>query len=179
MIYGSICSGIEAATVAWEPLGWEPAFFAEIDQFPSAVLEHHFPGVPNHGDFTTIGVDDYGTIRLLVGGTPCQDYSIAGKREGMDGERGSLTLEFVRLLERKRPVWFLWENVPGILSSNGGRDFGTFFRDLAIGRPKYKDQICPDGHRYKAIGNSMAVPVMRWLGERIQMVDDMIGGNNV
>jgi DNA (cytosine-5)-methyltransferase 1 len=123
--YLSVCSGIEAATVAWHPLGWRPAAFSEIEAFPRAVLQHHYPDVPLHGDFTTIGADDYGPIDLLVGGTPCQSFSIAGLRGGLDDERGNLALEFLRLADRKRPRWLVWENVPGVLSSNGGRDFGS------------------------------------------------------
>lgn len=125
MRYGSVCSGIEAATVAWHSLGWEPAFFSEIEPFPRAVLAHHYPQVPLHGDFTTIGADEYGAIDLLVGGTPCQSFSIAGLRGGLDDDRGNLALEFLRLADRKRPRWLVWENVPGVLSSNGGRDFGS------------------------------------------------------
>lgn len=131
MRYGSVCSGIEAATVAWEPLGWEPAFFAEIAKFPRAVLRHHYPHVPLHGDFTTIEAGQYGTVDLLVGGTPCQSFSIAGLRGGLDDERGNLALEFLRLAGRLRPRWLLWENVPGVLSSNGGRDFGAILGGLA------------------------------------------------
>ncbi|WP_234729401.1 DNA cytosine methyltransferase [Acidocella facilis] len=130
MRYGSVCSGIEAATVAWEPLGWEPAFFAEIAKFPRAVLRHHYPEVPLHGDFTTIKAGQYGAIDLLVGGTPCQSFSIAGLRGGLDDERGNLALEFLRLAGRLCPRWILWENVPGVLSSNGGRDFGSFLGGL-------------------------------------------------
>jgi DNA (cytosine-5)-methyltransferase 1 len=115
--YISVCSGIEAAFVAWRPLGWEPVVFAEIDAFPSAVLRHHYPGVPNAGDFRSIRGDEYGPIDLLVGGTPCQDFSIAGLREGLGGERGNLTLEFLRLAQRLRPRWLVWENVPGVYSS--------------------------------------------------------------
>ncbi len=125
MRYGSVCSGIEAATAAWHELGWEPAFFSEIEPFPRAVLAHHYPNVPCHGDFTTIGADDYGAIDLLVGGTPCQSFSVAGLRGGLDDDRGNLALEFLRLADRKRPRWLVWENVPGVLSSNGGRDFGS------------------------------------------------------
>jgi len=131
MIYGSVCSGIEAATVAWHPLGWSPAFFSEIEAAPRAVLSHHYPEVPLHGDFTTIGADDYGAIDLLVGGTPCQSFSIAGLRGGMDDERGNLALEYLRLADRKRPRWLVWENVPGVLSSNGGRDFGSILGGMA------------------------------------------------
>ena len=131
MIYGSVCSGIEAATVAWEPLGWRPAFFAEIDKFPSRVLAHHYPGVPNAGDFTRIGAEQYDAIDLLVGGTPCQSFSVAGLRGGMDDDRGKLALEFLRLADRLRPRRVVWENVPGVLSSNRGRDFGAFLGGLA------------------------------------------------
>ena len=117
--------------MAWHHMDWEPAFFSEIDAFPTAVLQHHYPEVPLHGDFTTIKEDDYGPIDLLVGGTPCQSFSVAGLRGGMDDERGNLALEFIRLAQRKRPQWVVWENVPGVLSSNGGRDFGSFLGALA------------------------------------------------
>lgn len=131
MIYGSICSGIEAAAVAWHSLGWKPAFFSEIEPFPRAVLQHHYPIVPLHGDFTTIQAGDYAAIDLLVGGTPCQDFSVAGLRQGFSGDRGNLTLEFVRLAQRLRPRRLVWENVPGVLSIDGGRAFGTFLGGLA------------------------------------------------
>ena len=130
MIYGSVCSGIEAATVAWHPLGWHPAFFSEIDPFPRAVLAHHYPTVPLHGDFTTIQPGDYAAIDLLVGGTPCQSFSVAGLRGGLADERGNLALEYLRLADRLRPRWLVWENVPGVLSSSGGRDFGAFLGGL-------------------------------------------------
>jgi DNA (cytosine-5)-methyltransferase 1 len=94
------------------------------------VLAHHYPDVPCHGDFTTIGADDYGSINLLVGGTPCQSFSVAGLRGGLDDDRGNLALEFLRLAQRKRPKWLVWENVPGVLSSNGGRDFGSILGGL-------------------------------------------------
>lgn len=125
MRYLSVCSGIEAATVAWHQLGWTPAAFSEIEAFPRAVLAHHYPDVPCHGDFTTIGADEYGPIDLLVGGTPCQSFSVAGLRGGLGDDRGNLALEYLRLADRKRPRWLVWENVPGVLSSNGGRDFGA------------------------------------------------------
>jgi DNA (cytosine-5)-methyltransferase 1 len=136
MRYGSVCSGIEAATAAWHHLRWEPAFFSEIEKFPRAVLEHHYPDVPLHGDFTTIEENQYGKIDLLVGGTPCQSFSVAGLRGGLDDERGNLALEFCRLAQRERPRWIVWENVPGVLSSNGGRDFGSILgalEDLGYG----------------------------------------------
>jgi DNA (cytosine-5)-methyltransferase 1 len=278
MRYGSVCSGIEAATAAWHPLGWEPAFFSEIEPFPRAVLAHHYPDVPLHGDFTTIQGDEYGAIDLLVGGTPCQSFSVAGIRTGLDDDRGNLALEFLRLVERTRPKWLVWENVPGVLSSNGGRDFGSilggmvecgygfayrvldavhfgtqlmrrrvfvvaFFGDWrsaaavlfdraaiadlrksstgvpcidASGLAKkqtmpergrcwtihdgnghrfltpieierlfgfpddytkvnYRDKIAYDGPRYRALGNSMAVPVMNWIGRRINEVEKING----
>lgn len=130
IVYGSVCSGIEAASVAWHDLGWKPAFFSEIENFPRAVLAHHFPEVPCHGDFCTIKKGEYEDIDLLVGGTPCQSFSIAGLRKGMDDERGNLALEFIRLAKRLRPRWILWENVPGVLSSNEGKDFGSFLAAL-------------------------------------------------
>ena len=125
MIYGSVCSGIEAASVAWHPLGWKAAFVSEIDKFPSAVLAHHYPNVPNLGDFTTIRSDQHDAIDLLVGGTPCQSFSVAGLRGGLGDDRGNLALEYLRLADRARPRWLVWENVPGVLSSSGGRDFGS------------------------------------------------------
>ena len=125
MKYLSICSGIEAATVAFKPLNWHPVAFSEIDTFPNAVLAHHYPDVPNAGDFVTIKGDTYGHIDLIIGGTPCQSFSLAGLRKGLDDERGNLALEFIRLLHRTRPKWFVWENVPGVLSSNSGRDFAS------------------------------------------------------
>src|SRR3954466_11295034 len=125
MRYGSVCSGIGGCAAAWHPLGWETAFFAEIEPFPSAVLKHHYPSVPNAGDFTSIRGDEYGPIELLVGGTPCQSFSVAGLRGGLADDRGNLALEFLRLARRLRPDWLVWENVPGVLSSGGGRDFGA------------------------------------------------------
>ena len=129
MNYLSVCSGIEAASVAWHPLGWRPVAFAEIDSQASAVLAHHYPGVPNLGDFTQIGADS-GPIDVLVGGTPCQSFSVAGLRGGLADARGNLALEYLRLADRLRPRWLVWENVPGVLSSNKGRDFGAFLGGL-------------------------------------------------
>jgi DNA (cytosine-5)-methyltransferase 1 len=136
VIYGSICSGIEAATVAWHPLGWAPAWFAEIDPFARAVLAHRYAEVRNLGDFTTIRGHwlrriETKPIDLLVGGTPCQPFSLAGDRLGLADPRGNLTLEFLRLAKRLRPRWLVWENVPGILSIDSGRTFGTFLGTLA------------------------------------------------
>ena len=133
MRYGSVCSGIEAASVAWKPLGWNCAFVSEIERFPSAVLAERFPDVPNLGDFTKIQPADYkGDIDLLVGGTPCQPFSIAGLRKGLKDERGNLALEFARLAFRTNARWLVWENVPGVLSSGEGRDFATFL-SLLVG----------------------------------------------
>ena len=280
MIYGSVCSGVEAATVAWHTLDWTPRFFSEIEKFPSAVLAHHYPSVPNHGDMTTFKEWPDDPIDLLVGGTPCQSFSIAGLRKGLDDPRGNLMLTYLAIAARYRPRWLVWENVPGVLSSNRGRDFGTFLgalgqlgygfayrvldaqyfgvaqrrrrvfavgylgdwrraaavlfeRDSLSGHPapsreadqisrrvfpcltrsgagslreeeayviencggirrltprecerlqgfpddytliQYRNKDAADGPRYKAMGNSMAVPVMRWIGERIQMVEEM------
>jgi len=162
MRYLSVCSGIEAVSVAWHPLGWQPAMFAEIDPFCCWLLHSryrasrpiHMPSphdaptrkevkqraaairnvvalpadgaVVNAGDFTKIGADDVGTIDLLAGGTPCQSFSVAGKRAGLDDPRGNLTIEFARLAGRLRPLWLVWENVPGVLSIDDGRTFGAF-----------------------------------------------------
>jgi DNA (cytosine-5)-methyltransferase 1 len=132
MRYGSICSGIEAATVAVAPLGWDPAFFAEIDPFCCALLQHHYPTVPNVGDFTRIGKETtVGAIDLVIGGTPCQSFSVAGRRGGLADPRGNLTLEYFALLDRLRPQWMVWENVPGLLSDDHGRTFGTCLGLLA------------------------------------------------
>lgn len=125
MRYLDVCAGISASTVAWAPLGWEAAAYSEIEAAPRAILAHHYPDTPLHGDFTTIRGDEYGAIDLLVGGTPCQDFSIAGLRAGLDGERGNLSLEYLRLADRTRPRWLVWENVPGVLSMDGGRAFGA------------------------------------------------------
>jgi DNA (cytosine-5)-methyltransferase 1 len=133
MKYGSVCSGIEAASVAWHDLGWEPQWFSEIEQFPSEVLKHRFPAVPNLGDMTTINqnpIADERPIDLLVGGTPCQSFSVAGLRKGLADPRGNLMLTFLSIADKFRPKWVVWENVPGVLSSNGGKDFGTFLGAL-------------------------------------------------
>lgn len=134
MKYGSVCSGIEAATMAWEKqLGWEAQWFSEIENFPSAVLAHHYPNVPNLGDMTKLNqnpIFNESTIDVLVGGTPCQSFSVAGLRKGLEDPRGNLALEFCRLAYLKKPQWIVWENVPGVLSSNGGKDFGSFLGAL-------------------------------------------------
>lgn len=169
MIYGSVCSGVEAATLAWHPLGWRAAFYSEIEPFPASVLNHHYAsgrpqfmpcpddpglsvndrraraaaikavarlperakGTPNLGDLTQHRKWTHESIDLLVGGTPCQSFSVAGLRAGLDDPRGNLALEYLALAERARPRWLVWENVPGVLSSNGGRDFGSIVGALA------------------------------------------------
>ena len=122
-----MCSGIEAASCAWEPLGWKPVGFSEIEPFPSAVLAHRFPNVKNYGDMTKYKEwKDVGQFDVLVGGTPCQSFSVAGLRKGLDDPRGNLMLTFGAIADYFKPTWIVWENVPGVLSSNGGRDFGSF-----------------------------------------------------
>ena len=128
--YGSVCSGVEAATVAWHPLGWEPQWFSEIEKFPSAVLAHHYPNTPNLGDMTAFKEWPNDPIDVLVGGTPCQSFSVAGLRKGLSDPRGNLMLTYLAIAAQYQPKWLVWENVPGVLSSNRGRDFGTFLGAL-------------------------------------------------
>jgi len=273
MNYLSVASGIESATVAWHSIGWEAAAYSEIEPFPCAVLSERWPATPNLGDMTKYRewkID--GSIDILVGGTPCQSFSVAGLRRGLDDPRGNLMLVYLAIARHFRPAWIVWENVPGVLSSNGGRDFGSFLAGLAelgygfayrvldaqffgvpqrrrrefvvgylgdwrpaaavlferesvqgaypparatpvsvcltargagslddretyiidvdgrirhmtpvewerlLGFPDnytaitYRGKPASDGPRYKSIGNSMAVPVMRWIGERIEKV---------
>jgi DNA (cytosine-5)-methyltransferase 1 len=131
MKYISICSGIEAASTAWDSLGWQPIAFSEIEPFPSAVLAHHWPDVPNLGDMTKHN-DWPTTLRpdLIVGGTPCQAFSVAGLRKGLEDPRGNLTLTFLAIVAQHRPAWVVWENVPGVLSDRTGA-FGSFLSGLA------------------------------------------------
>ncbi|WLH92805.1 DNA cytosine methyltransferase [Pseudomonas sp. FP453] len=141
--YGSVCSGIEAATQAWHPLGMRAAWFAEIEPFPSAVLAHHYANVPNHGDMTKLAAlvlaDKIPAPEVLVGGTPCQAFSVAGMREGLTDPRGALTIKYVELADavdyvragqRKPASVIVWENVPGVLSDKGNA-FGCFLGALA------------------------------------------------
>lgn len=161
--YGSVCSGVEAATLAWQPLGWQPVFFSEIEPFPCAVLHARYDAtrpinaldpeaaatekekklyrawnkqnatlpengtIPNEGDFTKIGKKYHGKFDLLVGGTPCQDLSVAGKRAGFGGKRSSLALDFIRLAYESGCKWIVWENVPGVFSSRGGGGLRSLF----------------------------------------------------
>lgn len=143
LTYGSVCSGIEAASIAWEPLNMKPEWFSEIEPFPCAVLNHHWPEVKNLGDMTTITdklkAGEVTAPDVLVGGTPCQAFSVAGLRGGLSDERGQLTLSFVELAdcideirknEGKEPAIIVWENVPGVLSSKDNA-FGCFLAGLA------------------------------------------------
>jgi DNA (cytosine-5)-methyltransferase 1 len=275
MTYLSVCSGIEAATVAWEPLGWKPVGFSEIEPFPCSLLSNRYPEVRNYGDMTKYREWNLETKPdVLVGGTPCQSYSISGLRKGLDDPRGDLMLTFGAISRHFKPQWVVWENVTGVLSSNKGRDFGTFLgmlgelgygfsyrvfdsqyfgvpqrrrRVFVIGylgdwRPSaqvlfesedfrqtdpplhkngenpsqtlqknltgsldtydqwfsigrrytpiecerlqgfpdnytntlYKNKPASDLKRYNALGNSMSVPVMRHIGQRIQKVEDSL-----
>ena len=133
MRYVSLFSGIEAASVAWEPLGWEPLAFSEIEPFPCAVLAERFPEVPNLGDIRKIDweevVKTYGKPDVVVGGSPCQSFSVAGRREGLSGASG-LMWEYVRAVREVMPEWIVWENVPGALSSSNGEDFRCLLEAL-------------------------------------------------
>ena len=132
MRYISTFSGIEACSVAWKDLNWDPVAFADFDDFPSAVLEHHYPNVPNLKDVVNVDWSKYeGAADLVVGGSPCQSFSVAGKRLGMDDPRGNLALHYLRVVGAVRPKWFLYENVPGLLSSNEGDDFAIFLGEVA------------------------------------------------
>lgn len=160
MIYGSVCSGIEAASVAWEPIGWKPAWFAEIEPFPSAVLAHHWPHVTNLGDMTRIAEqvanDNVPAPDVLVGGTPCQAFSVAGARRGLEDDRGFLTIKFVELanaIDQRRsendndPAIIVWENVPGVLSSKDNA-FGAF-----LGLLSGEDcELVPPGRKWSNAG---------------------------
>jgi DNA (cytosine-5)-methyltransferase 1 len=137
MKFGSVCSGIEAASVAWEPLGWKAAWFSEIEPFPCAVLKHHYPDVPNLGDMTKLpDLIRNGQVEvpdLLCGGTPCQAFSVAGLRRSLSDERGNLSLTFCEIadaIDEKRKSIIFWENVPGVLNTKDNA-FGCFLAGLA------------------------------------------------
>jgi DNA (cytosine-5)-methyltransferase 1 len=142
MRYLSVCSGIEAASVAFEPLGWKPLAFSEIEAFPRAVLQHHYPETPCHGDFTVLKDEPWIVdADMLCGGTPCQAFSVAGNRQSLADDRGNLTLQFVLLADAidnlrstagREPAWILWENVPGVFSTKDNA-FGAFLGGL-VGR---------------------------------------------
>ena len=132
MKFLSVCSGIEAASVAWHDLGFECVGVSEIEKFTNEVLKYHYPSVPNLGDMTNFKEwNDDLAPELLVGGTPCQSFSVAGLRKGMDDPRGNLALTYVAIAEKYKPRWFIWENVPGVLSSNSGKDFASFLTAMA------------------------------------------------
>ena len=156
MKYLSVCSGIEAASVAWHPLGWEPLAFSEIEKFPRKVLTHHYPDVPLHGDFTVLREQDWiKDADILVGGTPCQAFSVAGLRNSLDDDRGNLTLEFVRLADaidnlRRIGTIIVWENVPGVLSVKDNA-FGCFLAAL-VGN---NEPLIPTGGKWTNAGMVM------------------------
>ena len=164
MRYLSLFSGIEAATVAWEPLGWEAVGFAEFEDFPKAVLAHHYPDVPDLGDVTQITeeqIRELGHIDIVVGGSPCQDLSVAGKRAGLRNEDGSTTRsglfdEQMRIFEIARKYcgarYCLWEKVPGAFSSNNGNDFAYVLGSL--------------------VGGSVPVPPDRWKNSGVAISGD-------
>lgn len=158
--YGSVCSGIEAVSVAWQGMGFEPAWFSEIEPFPCSVLAHHYPSVPNYGDMTTLPErilsGEIEAPDILVGGTPCQAFSVAGLRKSLEDNRGNLTLVFVRILNaintiRRRhglpDAVVLWENVPGVLSTRDNA-FGCFLAAL-LGESK---ELVPTGGRWTGAG---------------------------
>ena len=158
--YGSVCSGIEAATVAWHPLGWRAEWYAEIEPFPCAVLAHHYPDTPNYGDMTRLAgmvlARKIPAPDVLVGGTPCQTFSVAGMREGLADPRGALIIKFVELLDAIDHVRTMrgepkavcaWENVPGVLSDKGNA-FGCFLGAL-VGE---SEELQPPGGKWKDAG---------------------------
>lgn len=141
MKYISLFSGIEAATVAWQTLGWEPVAYAEIEPFPKAVLKHHYPNVPDLGDMTKVNWKEYHhAADVVVGGSPCQAFSITGLRKALDDPRGQLMLEYLRACAEIDPEWIVWENVPGVLSAEHGRAFQSLLEAVA--------ELWPDGGRH-------------------------------
>lgn len=131
MKYLSLFSGIEAATVAFEPLGWEPVGLSEVEDFCNELLKQRFPHIPNYGD-----INDYRTWPnlnpdLLIGGSPCQSFSTSGNREGLDDPRGRLLYSYIQVVERYNPEWIIWENVKGVLHQGKGRAFGALLGELA------------------------------------------------
>jgi len=130
MRYISLFSGIESASAAWEPMGWAPVCFSEIEPFPRAVLSHRFPDVPLHGDMTGVDWHQYqNQADVVVAGAPCQAFSVAGARQSLDDDRGNLTLATIEALNAIRPEYFVFENVPGILSTKDNA-FGCFLGGL-------------------------------------------------
>lgn len=156
MKFGSVCSGIEAASVAWEPLGWKAAWLSEIEPFPCAVLAHHYPDVPNLGDMTTLPErilsGEVEAPDLFCGGTPCQAFSVAGNRQSLDDARGNLSLTFCEIADaidtvRTTPAIIFWENVPGVLSTKDNA-FGCFLGQLA----GEDEPLVPSGGKWSNAG---------------------------
>ena len=168
MRYGSVCAGIEAASVAWHPLGWTPTWFSEIEPFPCAVLAHHYPTVLNLGDMTKYKewhTDEEirkgtGIIDLLVGGTPCASFSVAGLRKGLADPRGNLMLTYLAIADRYRPRWVVWENVPGVLSADKGKAFGAMLGGLAELGYGFSYRVL-DAQYIRTHGHQRAVPQRR------------------
>lgn len=153
MKFLSICSGIEAASVAFKPLGWKAVGFSEIEPFPCAVLQHHYPNIPNLGDMTKFKdwrID--GTVDIVCGGTPCQAFSIAGKRESLNDERGNLSLIFCKICDHFDPEIVIWENVPGVLNTKDNA-FGCFLAELAGLDEPVKPRSHPTRHGKAGIVN--------------------------
>jgi DNA (cytosine-5)-methyltransferase 1 len=124
--YGSLFSGIEASSLAFEELGWTPQWFAEIDPFCCRVLSHHWSTIPNLGDINNPNFcKNTSSVDLIIGGSPCQSFSLSGGRKGLGDTRGLLTLRYFEIINELKPRWFVWENVPGLLSSNNGKDFNV------------------------------------------------------
>lgn len=129
LTYLSLFSGIEAASCAWSDLPLKPVGFSEVEPFPCNVLRKHYPDVPNLGDITKITMaqlHELGRIDLIVGGSPCQGFSVAGNRQGLNDVRSKLAISYISMVSYVRPSWILWENVPGVLNINGGMDFRSF-----------------------------------------------------
>lgn len=132
--YVSLFSGIEAVSCAWHDLPMEPVAFSEVEKFPCNVLAHHFPNVPNLGDITKISPEQLsalGKVDLIVGGSPCQGFSLAGYQKGLDDVRSKLAINYVGIIRTVQPKWILWENVPGVCNTNGGADFKYFVKEIA------------------------------------------------
>lgn len=182
MNYGSVCSGIEAATVAWHSLGWKPEWFSEIEKFPSRVLAHHYPDVPNLGDMTKIAAliqrEVVDAPDVLVGGTPCQAFSVAGLRNSLNDDRGQENAVFKTAATLTRGFGDRGVDADQIANGNcaieiqGVRRFTPVECERLQGFPDNYTNVAnaTDTPRYAALGNSMAVPVMKWIGERIQEV---------
>ncbi len=172
MRYATLCSGVEAPSLAWSPLGWKPIFFSEVAPFPSAVLAHHYPSVPNLGDMKCLdGAPCRGSVDLVCGGTPCQSFSIAGSGTGLDDDRGKLVFEFFRVVSEVLPRWVIWENVPNALPIDGGRAFGSIvgaLEECGYGwayRTLDAQYVRVDGYEYAVPQRRRRVFVVGYLGD--------------